>query len=154
VQTLLFDSLKELNERGGGGALYGVLLTGSPRGQVLRTRETASEAEVVPPALVERLSGGTTTAYVFAEVDGPRGPQATLITGSVLRTDLPLGDYRLYHLFPLTSEEQTLSLVRRTAAAAGLLLVGLLALIAGPRCAWPRARPVGSPRATSRSACG
>ena len=41
-----------------------------------------------------------------------------------------MGEYRLYHFFPLTAEEQTLHLVRRTAALAGLLLVLLLALIA------------------------
>ena len=34
------------------------------------------------------------------------------------------------HFFPLQDEQQTYALVRRTAAAAGLLLVGLLALIA------------------------
>jgi two-component system sensor histidine kinase MtrB len=41
-----------------------------------------------------------------------------------------LGQYRLYHLFPLTNEQETLSLVRRTAVVAGVLLVLLLALVA------------------------
>ena len=41
------------------------------------------------------------------------------------------GEYRLFHVFPLTAERETLSLVRRTATVSGVLLVGLLALITG-----------------------
>jgi two-component system sensor histidine kinase MtrB len=42
-----------------------------------------------------------------------------------------LGEYRLFQFFPLTAEQETLGLVRRTAAAAGLLLVALLGVITG-----------------------
>jgi two-component system sensor histidine kinase MtrB len=41
------------------------------------------------------------------------------------------GEYRLFQFFPLTAEQETLGLVRRTAAAAGLLLVALLGVITG-----------------------
>jgi two-component system sensor histidine kinase MtrB len=55
--------------------------------------------------------------------------EEALVVGSVL--DVPsLGRYRLIHVFPLDNERATLSLVLRTATAAGLLLVVLLGLIA------------------------
>lgn len=42
-----------------------------------------------------------------------------------------VGEYELYYLFPLTQEQQTLDLVRSSVIVTGLLLVGLLALVAG-----------------------
>jgi hypothetical protein len=58
----------------------------------------------------------------------PGGPRSSRAWSSARRLTVPdLGPYRLYQLFSLAAEQETLSLVRRTAAAAGLLLVGLLA---------------------------
>lgn len=128
INRLLETFAGDLNARGAAGGLYTIALLGSPASDAYST--TGLNRDQVPPELTERLTGGTTTAYVFTEVPGPRGPEPGLVVGSVLRTGA-LGDYRLYHLFPLTAERETFSLVRRTAAAAGLLLVGLLALIAG-----------------------
>ena len=84
----------------------------------------------VPVALMERLDAAPGTAYVYADVPAGQGSEPGLVVGSTLSVP-ELGDYRLYQLFPLTAERETLSLVRRTATVAGLLLVGLLALITG-----------------------
>jgi two-component system sensor histidine kinase MtrB len=79
----------------------------------------------VPARLVERLDSGTPAAYAYVRLHD----HEQLVVGASLTT--PLGPYRLYHFFPLNGEEQTLALVRRTAAVAGLLLVLLLALLVG-----------------------
>ncbi len=82
------------------------------------------DVRTIPLPLVRRLEQGTSSAYVYRRV----GDVDQLVVGSNLSTDI--GQYRLYHLFPLTAENETMALVRRTSAIAGLLLVLLLALIA------------------------
>jgi two-component system sensor histidine kinase MtrB len=84
----------------------------------------------IPAALLERLDSSPETAYVYADVPVDGGRERGLVVGSTLSVP-PLGEYRLFHLFPLTAEQETLGLVRRTATVAGLLLVALLALITG-----------------------
>ena len=90
----------------------------------------AAGLDDVPPTLAQRLDGAPGTAYVYADVPVGDDREPGLVVGSTLSVP-ELGDYRLYQLFPLTAERETLSLVRRTATVAGLLLVGLLALITG-----------------------
>ena len=110
----------------------------------------------VPAALLARLDEQSTPAYVFADVPDDSGEaEQSLVVGSPVR--LPQlgvrGDYRLFHVFPLTAERETLSLVRRTAAFSGLLLVIGLALHhrrwsparSSRRSGPPRARRRGSP---------
>ena len=128
INGLLFRLASDLNARGAAGGLYRIALLGSPASAGYST--TGLRRDQVPAELTERLTGGASTAYVVTDVPGANGPEPHLVVGSVLQTGA-LGDYRLYHLFPLSAERETFSLVRRTAAAAGLLLVGLLALIAG-----------------------
>jgi len=119
---------QDLSDRGATGDLYAVVLVGPQTAKTFASPGAAPGD--VPPALAKRLRTAP-TAYVFAEVPGPRGRTRGLVVGTVLTTSSSLEPYELFHLFPLTAEEQTLGLVRRTAAVAGLLLVLLLALIAG-----------------------
>lgn len=124
----LQDVFLRLSARGAPGSAYFVLLVGPAQRNAFASPDLATSD--VPPELAARLVPGAGPAYVYADVpvEGRREPG--LVVGSLV--SLPsLGDYRLYHLFPLTSERETQGLVRRTAAVAGLLLVGLLALITG-----------------------
>jgi two-component system sensor histidine kinase MtrB len=117
----------ELTVRGSAGDLYRVLLDGTAPS----TTAFASDPVVpgdVPPSLGTALDQGG-TAYAFADIPTAEGRGPGIVVGGVLAAGSALGEYRLYHFFPLTAEQQTLSLVRRTAAVAGLLLVLLLALI-------------------------
>ncbi|WP_328327166.1 MtrAB system histidine kinase MtrB [Streptomyces sp. NBC_00455] len=61
-------------------------------------------------------------------VDG-RAPEPGLVVGQRLE-DIDHKPYQLYYLFPLSQEEKTLSLVKRTLATAGLFVVVLLGAIA------------------------
>lgn len=118
--------------------LQGIAQTLSVRGQsgdqyfvVLRTVGGGSKAFAspgispsdVPTDLADRMSKTGRTAYAFRTVRG----RDVLVIGGGLSTDL--GPYQLFYVFPLTAENQTLALVRRTAAIAGQLLVLLLVLI-------------------------
>ena len=125
VEALLRGVVQDLGERGATGDLFDVVLVGPPG--AVAVAAGAARPEDVPDELVRRLETAS-PAYLYREVEGPDGPVDTLVVGSRLSTTL--GSYGLVHLFPLTDEQQTYALVRRTAAAAGLLLVGLLALIA------------------------
>ena len=124
VEALLSGVAKSLSDRGATGGLYDVLLLGSEQNK--RFVGPALSLAVVPRDLAARLNDASSTLYEY--VDPPNEPPE-LIVGSVLFTPI-VGQYRLYHVFPLSAEERTLGLVRRTAAIAGVLLVFLLALIA------------------------
>jgi two-component system sensor histidine kinase MtrB len=124
VEIRLQALMQALSDRGATGGLFSVLLLGSDQSKAFAS--PGVRAGVVPSALDQRLQDGDTSAYVFSRLDN--APDE-LVIGSVLTAPI-LGQYRLFHVFPLTAEERTLNLVRRTAAGAGLLLVLLLALIA------------------------
>ena len=114
----------DLVRRGQGGGQFGIALV--PTGGDANTFTSPQVAEDDLPKDLEAAldEPGRTSAYRYRHVHGVD----ELVVGSNLPTEL--GQYRLFHVFPLTSESQTLALVRRTAAIAGLLLVLLLVLIA------------------------
>jgi two-component system sensor histidine kinase MtrB len=123
-EQLLQDLVAEVAARGPSS----VVLTGpAPRFDFER-----GDAEVrdVPRGLVRRLEETQTTSYAYAQVPVGGRREPGLVVGSPV-TVPALGEYRLFQFFPLTAEQETLGLVRRTVAAAGLLLVGLLGLITG-----------------------
>ena len=124
VQGDLQRLTQELSDRGATGGLYGVIVMGSNQNNAFLS--PGLRPSVIPTALTRRLQGGQSSAYLYVD---PPGQPPLLIVGSLLSAPV-LGQYRLFHVFPLTAEERTLALVRRTAAAAGGLLVLLLALIA------------------------
>jgi two-component system, OmpR family, sensor histidine kinase MtrB len=125
--AVLEDVVQRLSDRGATGDLYTVVLAG-PDDSTSFTSPGLRPADV-PAALRDRLQSEPGPLYVFAPVPGPGGNDTGLVVGSTLGVPA-LGQYRLYHLFPLDAERQTLSLVRRTAAVAGSLLVLLVALVA------------------------
>ena len=124
VENQLQTLTQDLSDRGATGGLYSVLLVGSDQNKAFAS--PGLRPDVVPPELVPRLQEAQSSAYVHAD---PPGRPAELVVGSVVSAPV-LGQYRLFHVFPLAAEERTLGLVRRTAAIAGLLLVLLLVLIA------------------------
>jgi two-component system sensor histidine kinase MtrB len=122
----LEDVFTDLNRRAAGSD-YRVLLVGATGGAF---SSGGFGDEDVPQRLVDRLDDREGPAYVFAPVpEGSSDP--SLVVGSPVGLPQELGEYRLFHVFPLTAERQTLGLVRRTATVSGVLLVGLLALITG-----------------------
>ncbi len=142
VQNQLQSLTQALSDRGAAGGLYRVLLSGSDENNAFAS--PALRPDFVPATLDRRLLDGLPTGYVY--LTPGRGP-AQLVVGTALSAPV-LGQYRLFHFFPLDAEQRTLALVRRTAAAAGGLLVVLLALIA-----WLVTRQVVSPvRLAARTA--
>jgi two-component system sensor histidine kinase MtrB len=123
----LEDVFEDLAGRAAGSD-YRVLLVGAPGTGGAFSSGAVGDGDV-PRALAARLDARQVPAYVFAPM--PAGSQETsLVVGSPVRVP-QLGEYRLFHVFPLTAERGTLGLVRRTATVSGVLLVGLLALITG-----------------------
>ena len=120
LQSVLFD----IGRRG----TSSFVLSGPPRRNALQVGDATLDD--VPTDLVEQLAAAPGTSYAYAPVPVGDEEQPGLVVGSTLAV-APLGDYRLYQLFPLTAEEETLGLVRRTVTAAGVLLVALLAAITG-----------------------
>ena len=130
-QDRLEDVFEDLARRAAGSDYAVLLINAQGTGP---TFSTGAVADDLPAALLERLEDRSTAAYVFAAVpDGTGEPEESLVVGSPVRVAQlgERGDYRLFHVFPLTAERETLSLVRRTAAFSGLLLVIGLALITG-----------------------
>ncbi len=129
VDDVLKSSFRELDTRGAVGGLYTVLEIPSAPDKAARVSETASPDDL-PQRLADKLRPNGGALYTYGPVpDGLGGRVDGLIVGSVITTP-NFDSYDLVHLFPLTAEEQTLSLVRRTSLIAGVMLVGLLALIA------------------------
>jgi two-component system sensor histidine kinase MtrB len=124
LEARLQDVAQSRFQRGESGDQFTVLLVPAS-GDAKSFGTKGTTLADVPERLVDALDKGSSSAYVYDTVHG----RDALVVGATLTTDL--GPYQLYHLFPLTAEDQTLGLVRRTAAVAGLLLVLLLALIAG-----------------------
>ncbi len=129
VDDALKSSFVDLDNRGAVGGLYTVLEVPAAPDRAARASQNTSPSDL-PSRLAEDVAAGGGQLYTFGSVpDGLGGRAEGLIVAAVLTPPLG-GSYTLVHLFPLTAEEQTLSLVRRTSLIAGVLLVGLLALIA------------------------
>jgi two-component system sensor histidine kinase MtrB len=121
-----------VQQLGGGGeqASYGVVL-------LSRDRAGESPYSTFAPADVPRnlrhvVSTKGREAWTFASIGQESGsPTPGLVVGG----PVPLGSprYQLYYLFPLTQEQQTLSLVEREMLLAGagivVLLVGIAMLV-------------------------
>jgi two-component system, OmpR family, sensor histidine kinase MtrB len=90
---------------------------------------SAGPVEDVPATLREAVAAGTlsnqyTTTYTEQGVEVP-----TLVVGQPVRT--AVGELEFYLLFPLTAEQRTLGTVQSTLIVGGLVLLLLLAGIAG-----------------------
>ena len=128
-QDRLSGLVQKLSDRGGTGDLYTVVLLGPPDADTLASPGVGPSD--IPDALSAELAQKPGPAYLFAPVPTS---SSEVTPGLVVGASFSLpasGTYRLYYLFPFTAESATFSLVLRTAAVAGLLLVALLAFIAG-----------------------
>lgn len=120
----------QLANRGAGTPrLYDVLLLSNSADLPQRGSNEVTE-DSIPDELRTAVQSGGVQASTFTEInynDG-RGSVPGFAIGAPL--DVPgLGQFELYYLFPLVQEQDTLDLVRRTLAFAGLVLAILLALI-------------------------
>ncbi|WP_338074926.1 MtrAB system histidine kinase MtrB [Kineococcus vitellinus] len=138
VEQLAGDVVSSLEGAGPDRARGVVLLraTGAPdtagSGQVV-VRDVASEgldAADVPPALRQAVVDSDVQQLQIVDLSRGRGAPS-LVVGSTVA--LPrAGEYELYFVYSLASEEQTLSLVRTTfvgGAVALVLLVGAVAWV-------------------------
>ena len=129
VEAQLQKIAQQLSDRGATAGLYDIVLVGPANAKSFASR--GADPSGLPKKLVAELAAGR-PGYVYTDVPDGAGAQVPgIVIGAVLNTAPSLGSYALYHLFPLTAEQQTMALVRRTAAGAGSLLVLLLAGIAG-----------------------
>ena len=145
-----------LAQRAGTPGLFDILLLATPpkrgdapeRGTYLASRVQRPRRAAHRGAVrAETSPGPTTRSTTWTGVSCPGSWWAS-------RLSVPgVGQYELYYLFPLTGEQETLDLVRRTVLGVGALLVLLVGLIAWRRHASGRdARPAGG--AHRRAAVG
>jgi len=129
----LVDSVVSiLASRAGSPATFDVLLLASQTSTDAPERGTNLVAVAsVPEELRSAISLTKRQSWTYSEIrflDGRSVPG--LVVGAPL-TIPGVGPYELYYLFPLTQEQQTLDLVRSAVIGAGLILVVLLAAVAG-----------------------
>ncbi len=123
--AVLSQLVGRIDARGASGGGYAVALLG----RNVRSFSTTGLAEGdIPAPLMGQVSNVSGTRYAFADVRLDGRPVPSLVVGNWVEVR-QVGGYRLFHVFPLTAEQNTLSLVRRTALFAGVLLVLLLAAL-------------------------
>ena len=119
---------------------YAIVLTGPVRAPAgtrssigAGTRSTPGVlSESIPQRLRQRVESrgvdGTTWTYATIRYADPveQPPVPGVVTASKLVLPSDGGTYALYHLFPMTQEAQTLSLVRRALITGGALLLALV----------------------------
>ncbi|MCV7193218.1 MtrAB system histidine kinase MtrB [Mycolicibacterium brumae] len=92
-----------------------------------RAATAAGPVDEIPPALREFVKAGQ-VAYQYATVHTESFSGRVLVVGTPAVSRVP--NLELYLIFPLTSEENTIALVRGTMATGGVVLLLLLAGIA------------------------
>ncbi len=119
VDQSLQSQAKALSDAGQVGNQYSILLVRADGSGATFATDGLTIGDV-PQALQTRLDD-TGLAYTY------RHDANQLVVGGVVRTSL--GDFRLYQVFSLASEQSTLTLVRRTTVIVGIVLVLLLPLL-------------------------
>ncbi|GAA3756002.1 MtrAB system histidine kinase MtrB [Streptomyces tremellae] len=119
---------------GGPGAFNVVALSADPLPKRAPRTSGGVDLSSIPDDLRRAVAGGTGEFKTYAQIkytdaSADREPEPALIIGKRLN-DVDRHPYELYYLFPLTQEEQSLNLVKRTLATAGLFVVVLLGAIA------------------------
>jgi two-component system sensor histidine kinase MtrB len=135
ASVLVENLIRGVALRSGSPSLYDVLLLASPpkRGDTPeRGSGTAAESSV-PIELRSAVQTERRESWTYTEITYTDG--APSVPGLVVGSPLTLPSagnpqYELYFLFPLTQEESTLDLVRRTVLGVGALLVITLGAIA------------------------
>ncbi len=135
IDVLMQDLSQDLAQRSSRGRLYAVVVlsSSSNRNQEIPPEERASSfvrRESVPRDLRAAVVAEPGQHFQYTTIyyeDGP--PQPGLAVGALLEVKAA-GTYELYYLFPLTQEQETLSLVGSRLAAGGVLLVLLIGAVA------------------------
>jgi two-component system sensor histidine kinase MtrB len=129
----LVDTVTQtLGQRAGSPRLYEVLLLASPpnRGDTPERRTTNVAESSVSAELRAAVQDSQRQSWTYTEIRYlDDRTTAGLAIGAPLSVP-GVGPYELYYLFPLTQEEATIDLVRRTVLAVGILLVLTLGGIA------------------------
>jgi len=141
LDQLLSLLVQQLTACQTGGYRVELLPTGPPanRDSYVGCGKSASavtDAPAVPASLRTAVAGQQVEASAYARL--PAGLQLpfaddgtrTFVVGAPLTVQFDGEQYELYFVFPLGTEQQTLSLVDRTLALGGAVLVVLLAVIA------------------------
>jgi two-component system, OmpR family, sensor histidine kinase MtrB len=143
-----------LASRAGSPPLYEVVLTRSDVGETSQiTPDFLSNdvSETSTPADLRKAiesTGSQASTYTRLEYSNGGRPVPAFVVGLPLSNPLTTDTYELYYLFPLTQEQDTLAIVERTLAAAG---IALLLLVGG--IAWIVTRQVVTPvRMAARTA--
>jgi two-component system, OmpR family, sensor histidine kinase MtrB len=108
------------------GEFRAVLTTSNGHGG---SQVSAGPVEDVPATLREAVTAGTLSSQYTTSLNEQGIEVPTLVVGQPVRT--AVGDLEFYLLFPLTAEQRTLGLVQSTLIVGGLVLLLLLAGIAG-----------------------
>lgn len=118
--------------RGAQAGLFEVLLLASEPAGLGETPERGTNLvseDSVPPELRQVVAGNQRQAWTYTTI---RYTDGRSLSGFVVGAPLAVrgvGPYELYQLFPLTTEEGTLTLVRNATAGAGFLIIlGLAAM--------------------------
>ncbi|MEU4081193.1 two-component sensor histidine kinase [Streptomyces venezuelae] len=138
------STLVEQLASGGQSAFNVVALsldTGDTASRGVRASGEVDPITSIPAELRHTVAQGTGTFQKFTSIHYTSGkaPEAGLVIGKRLN-DAEGTQYELYYLFPLTQEEDSLTLVKGTLATAGLFVVVLLGAIA-----WLMVRQVVTP---------
>ncbi|MFW0784092.1 MtrAB system histidine kinase MtrB [Gordonia sp. CPCC 206044] len=126
TRSLLTDRDVDSSESGTVGTFDTVLL-------VPGTGDDGSDSGVGPvteiPTTLRNMVEGGQVAYQYSSIPTSNGGQEpALIVGSPTNASVP--GLEVYLVFPLTSEQNTVDLVRGTLVTGGVVLLGLLAAIA------------------------
>ncbi|MCX4981230.1 MtrAB system histidine kinase MtrB [Streptomyces sp. NBC_00572] len=138
------STLVEQLASGGQSAFNVVALsldTGEAASRGARASGEVDPTTSIPAELRHSVAQGTDTVQKFTRIHYTNGKasEAGLVIGKRLN-DAEGTQYELYYLFPLTQEEDSLTLVKGTLATAGLFVVVLLGAIA-----WLMVRQVVTP---------
>ena len=124
LQSLVIDVLAKQRVLGGGNREVVLLPSPNNKSGVLLTTNVANQqlVDVISPEMQEAVENGTTQPWQFVQLpDGSPG----VVVGAPL--DLRVaGAYQLYFVYPLTAEQQTLTLVQRVLALGAGMLVALV----------------------------
>jgi two-component system sensor histidine kinase MtrB len=124
LDELVEGVMLNLEEKGGGGSVYAVGLVPISPG-VSGYQGAGFSASEVPARLASVISSRQSEATTYTTADVAGRPTPSLLVGAPLVA--PTGtSYTLYFSFPLTSEQQTVALLRRTVEIGGLVLALLL----------------------------
>jgi two-component system sensor histidine kinase MtrB len=127
INALLETVTTDLGRRGSPSGLFEVAVL-PVDGNRDGFRTEPFDPSTIPDELRREVRGGA-AADAWLAPDRPENAPGALLVGAPLAA--PTGRYELYYLFPLTTEQRTMALVRSTLAVGGGVLVLLVAAVAG-----------------------